>query len=199
MLGVEGPFKVSELSADLDKARRELESDPSDILIVDLSRSRDEVLGLVRELNRQNPVSVLLVGADTADQDALECMESGAKGYVPIGSSFSELQHAIKRILSGGVAYSPRVTPLMFKRLAELSTEHRRSTRWDGLALTTRELEILALIAQGLRNKDLAEELSLSLHTVKNHVHHVLKKLNVPNRTEAVRIAMQHGWIKKWN
>lgn len=198
VLEMEGQFEVAELPDDLDAARAEIAAEPPDLVLVDLSRSREAALGLVRELSRDVGVKTLLVGAEGVERDALECMESGAKGYVPIGSTFVELQRAIDRVLSGGVAYSPEVTPLMFERLAELGSEHRRSTRWDGLALTTRELEILALIAQGLRNKDLADKLSLSLHTVKNHVHHVLKKLKAPNRTEAVRIAVRHGWLKRW-
>lgn len=195
-LGTETPFEVSELDGDLDHIRRELASDPPDILLVDLSRSREEALDFVRDLSRDTTVKILLVGAETSEKDALEYMESGAQGYVPIGSSLPELRRAIEAVHAGGVAFSPEMTPFMFARLAELSSEEQRSRRWDGLALTTRELEILTLIARGLRNRDLAEKLSLSLHTVKNHVHHILKKLNAPNRTEAVRIAKRHGWLK---
>ena len=195
-LGTETPFEVSELDSDLDRSRRELVSDPPDILLVDLSHSREEALDFVREMTHDTTVKILLVGAETSEKDALECMESGAKGYVPVGSSLPDLRRAIEMVHAGGVAFSPEMTPLMFARLAELSSEEQRSRRWDGLALTTRELEILTLIARGLRNRDLAEKLSLSLHTVKNPVHHILKKLNAPNRTEAVRIAKRHGWLK---
>lgn len=199
VLGMEERYAVSVADGDLEALRRQLELEPPDLLLVDLSRSRDALLGTVRELTSGTRVKVLLVGADSSEEDALQCMESGARGYVPIASSLGDLRRSIETVLAGEVAYSPEITPLMFSRLAELSTEHRRNARWDGLALTARELEILTLIAQGLRNKDLAERLSLSLHTIKNHVHHVLKKLKAPNRTEAVRIAMQHGWLKRRN
>jgi DNA-binding NarL/FixJ family response regulator len=197
VLGMEERYEVSVAHGDLATARRQLELEPPDLLLVDLSRSRDAMLGAVRELTTNTPIPVLLVGADSSEDDALQCMESGARGYVPIASSLGDLRRSIATVLAGEVAFSPEITPLMFSRLAELSTEHRRSARWDGLALTARELEILTLIAQGLRNKDLAERLSLSLHTIKNHVHHVLKKLKAPNRAEAVRIAMRHGWLKR--
>jgi len=197
VLGMEERYSVSVANGDLEAARRRLERAPPDLLLVDLSCSRAAMLGTVRELASGTGLKVLLVGADSSEEDALQCMESGARGYVPIASSLGDLRRSIETVLAGEVAYSPEITPLMFSRLAELSTEHRRSARWDGLALTARELEILHLIAQGLRNKDLAEKLSLSLHTIKNHVHHVLKKLKAPSRTEAVRIALQHGWLKR--
>ena len=84
----------------------------------------------------------------------------------------------------------------MFARLAELSRERARSERVEALELTPREMEILQLIAEGLSNRSIAERLSLSVYTVKNHVHHILEKLHVQDRREAVEHAYARHWLR---
>ena len=84
----------------------------------------------------------------------------------------------------------------MFARLAELSRERKRSERVEALELTPREMEILQLIAEGMSNRSIAEQLSLSVFTVKNHVHHILEKLHVQDRREAVEHAYARHWLR---
>lgn len=197
VLGNDRRYTVLNHSANLDQAADGL--DPTaDVVLVDLSRSRDAALRLVRTLTRLNvSPQVLTIGLERLEEDALRCMEAGAKGYVPIGSSMDDLHDALARLRRGQVAYSPEMTSIMFERLAQLADEKQRKVRADAESLTARESEILGLVARGLTNNQIAGQLSLSTHTVKNHLHNVLKKLQVRNRREAVRLALQQGLIDR--
>jgi two-component system nitrate/nitrite response regulator NarL len=197
VLGADQRYAVLSHSADLKESPETIPASV-EIVLVDLSRSRQEALQLVRDLARQEMgPKVLTIGLDRLEKDALLCMEAGARGYVPIGSSMDDLHDAIARVCRGDVAYSPDMTSLMFERLAELSGERRRQVRSHAESLTLREAEVLSYVAKGLANRDISEKLSLSTHTVKNHMHNILKKLHVKTRREAVRLALQQGLLDR--
>ena len=181
---------------DLSDAARELPSALARTVLVDLSRSREAALRVVRDLTRREvPLAVLAVGVQRVETDALLCMEAGARGYVPIGSTLSELHAAILQVDAGAVVFASEITIAMFERLAELAADHRRVQHQDHEPLTVRQTEILRLVARGLTNREIAQRLFLSMHTVKNHLHHVLHKLRVRNRNEAARLARRHGGL----
>jgi DNA-binding NarL/FixJ family response regulator len=83
----------------------------------------------------------------------------------------------------------------MFARLAELSKLRRRTGALESLVLTERELDILRLMAAGLSNRQIATRLTLSYHTVKNHVQNIFRRLGVARRIEAVEYARRQGWL----
>jgi two-component system, NarL family, nitrate/nitrite response regulator NarL len=119
-------------------------------------------------------------------------VEAGARGYVLRGASIDNLRIAVESIARGETVCSPQITYSMFSRLAELA-HHAMGAQ---TILTTREMEILQLISQGWSNKRIANHLFVSLYTVKNHVHNILKKLQVQHRLEAVAYAYQRYWLK---
>jgi ATP/maltotriose-dependent transcriptional regulator MalT len=90
---------------------------------------------------------------------------------------------------------TPEMAFALFARLAELARAKRRANVLDTLILTQRELDVLRLIAAGLPNHEIAARLSLSFHTVKNHVQNIFKKIDVTRRTEAVERARRQGWL----
>jgi len=192
-----GRFTVVDSGGGLTTMKREFLEEPPDVLLIDLSQSREAVLLLIDELTREvATVRILLLGVEEEQRDGLRGMEAGAKGYVPIDGSLADLYAAIDRALAGELVYSPSITPEMFCRVAELSRMRRRRIFLDSLQLTSREKEILSHIAEDLGNKEIAKRLNLSPHTVKNHIHSILKKLKVPSRYAAVKIAIEKGWIE---
>ncbi|HVT60555.1 MAG TPA: response regulator transcription factor [Thermoanaerobaculia bacterium] len=154
---------------------------------------------LTREVRRRFPqVSVLVLVGGAGDHDdlaAMELLEAGAGGFLSRDQSLPELRQAIERVAAGETVCTPRVTHLLFSRLAELGRERRRSEKLDFLDLTARELEILVLLADGLSNQLIARRLFLSVHTVKNHVHNILDTLGVHSRWDAVHHAFNKGWL----
>src|SRR5262249_45700377 len=119
------------------------------------------------------------------DERILGAVRAGAQGYLLKGAPRDELFRAIRVVSQGGSLLQPVVASKLLQRMsAEPST-----------ALTTREVEVLRLLARGRANKEIAAELVISERTVKFHVSSILGKLGAGNRTEAVRLAVQRGLV----
>jgi len=190
-------FRVTS-SVSLEEAFAEdlAESCP-DAVLVDLVDGGEDVARSLRGMRRRCPeLRFLLLGPEADSEEILENIEAGAAGCIPRWTPAEELVGSIRQLLSEGVVCSSRTAYAAFIRLAELSEENRRSERVEALLLTPRELEVLALIADGLSNREIAEKLFLSIYTVKNHVHHILEKLSVSGRVEAAEHAYARRWIR---
>jgi len=197
MLGKVGHYQVTHHTGDFHRALETVEARCPDILVIDLNDPDDAATELVRSTRRQCPdVKIVILGTGGADHSILHCIEAGAGACVSKESSLDELCSVIERVRRGEAVYSPQIAYSMFARLAELSRERVRSERVEALELTPREMEILQLIAEGMSNRRIAEQLSLSVYTVKNHVHHILEKLHVQDRREAVEHAYARHWLQ---
>lgn len=165
-----------------------------DILLVALE---DGSCGFIREVEARSPSSkVVLLGRDDSEERVLDCLQAGACGYLVRDQSLADLRSAIEAVSKGDTVCTPRIAHSLCARLARLGRERRRRARLDYLTLTPRELEILGLISEGLSNQEIARRLFLSVHTVKNHVHKTLETLGVHSRWDAVRHAVERGWIQ---
>ena len=152
---------------------------------------------LLRDARRHWPAAkTLVLGAEEGEAQALALLREGARGYLFRDQSLTELRDAILEVAAGATVCTPRVAHLLFSRLAELGRERRRGERLEVLELTSREIEILRLIADGLKNQEIAKRLYLSVHTVKNHVHNILERLGVKSRWSAVTHAREKGWLQ---
>ena len=98
--------------------------------------------------------------------------------------------------MCGEVVCSEKATRFMFGRLARLSNKNSRLRQLKSVPLTVRELEILALVSVGYTNEQVGDQLCISVHTVKNHVHKILMKLEVDTRLQAVHLAYEQNWIQ---
>jgi DNA-binding NarL/FixJ family response regulator len=125
------------------------------------------------------------VGADNEDHELLAFIEAGARAYTSSSASLDELVSTIKAVEREESPCSGHLGALVAVRIAALAKAQRNSAQ-SGL-LTAREHEILRLVAVGLSNKEIGQQLSISLHTVKIHVHRILEKLQVRRRRDAAR------------
>ena len=181
------------VSADLLESLRQGEAE---ILLIDLERD-DGAADLVRAVHAELPeAKIVVLGLVEMADEVLGCIESGAGAFVSKAESREELYAALQAVRTGEPFCSPGLASRLFARLGALALERRRSDRVEALKLTAREMEVLQLIADGLSNRSIAERLSLSIYTVKNHVHHILDKLQVKHRREAVQHAYRRHWIK---
>jgi two-component system nitrate/nitrite response regulator NarL len=170
--------------------------EPVDVLLLGCGGNR-QVHELLREALVHWPAAkILVLGAEEGKEQALALLRAGARGYLFRDQSFAELRDAILEAAAGATVCTPRVASLLFSRLAELGRERRRGERLEVLELTSREIEILRLIADGLKNQEIAKRLYLSVHTVKNHVHNILERLGVKSRWSAVTHASEKGWLQ---
>jgi len=125
---------------------------------------------------------ILMLSTHSGEEEVYRALQAGARGYVLKSVMREELLRAIREVCAGRRYLDPAVAPVLAQRVA-----HR--------SLTSRELEVLRLVAQGSGNKEIAATLKIAEVTVKLHVSHVLEKLNVKDRTEAATAALQRGII----
>ena len=126
---------------------------------------------------------IILISINETAEDVHRAMEAGASGYLPKSSEHRLLLEAIRSVASGGRFLPPEIQA----RLAERSLY---------VSLSDRELEVLRLVAKGKANKEIAEELGVGEGTIKTHLKHVLSKLDAPDRTRAVTLALERGLLR---
>jgi len=142
----------------------------------------------IRLLRAEVPqVSVLALTVRNLEREMLELAEAGVHGYVTVEASVVELGAAIRSVARGEAICSPTLAAALLRRIAALA--HVEQTPPIDAALTVREREILALVEQGLSNKQIAQQLRIQLSTAKNHVHSILGKLGVQRRAEVVALS----------
>jgi DNA-binding NarL/FixJ family response regulator len=189
-----------EIAADSDELAEPvlalLAARPFDVLLVGFDLPG--VADLIRRAAAHFPaVRAVLLGSVGEEEEIVACLEAGARGYVRREQSLADLLAAISRVAAGEIVVTPEIAHRLFGRLGELGRQNRRRRRLEFLDLTAREIQILDLIAQGLRNQEIADRLYLSVHTVKNHVHNMLERLGLTQRAEAVQYARERGWLPR--
>ncbi len=190
MLGTQPDFAVvAEASNGREMVRLATQHMP-DIVLLDLEMPEPELNGVeaLRQLRAQQPgARVLVFTAFDTDERILGAIRAGAQGYMLKGSPRDELFNAIRTIAAGGSLLQPVVQ----SRLLNSLRAHSEPVE----ALTARENDVLKLVAEGKTNKEIAATLFITERTVKFHVGAIMGKLGAGNRTEAVRLATQRGWI----
>jgi DNA-binding NarL/FixJ family response regulator len=159
------------------------------IAVISVGLPDQGALSLTRTMvDRAPSIKVLVLGLSEEDKNnALRYIEAGAAGYIRKESSLKEFMEVIRLAQRGEAQVSTRIAGAMMERLSNLArmfsaVEHKMDT---DARLTSRELQVLQFIGEGLTNQEIASRLVVEVGTVKNHVHRILEKLNVSNRDEA--------------
>ncbi len=154
-----------------------------DVVVIDMATR--ESLELIRDLrdDAREP-KVLAFAVEEVTSDILHCAEAGAAGYVTEDASIDDLVAAIERIAREELLCSPRIAAKLFGRLSEGASPRARES-FQTRMLTSRERQVFDCIRQGHSNKEIARKLRIAEPTVKNHVHHLLEKLEVTSRAQA--------------
>lgn len=164
-----------------------------DVLVLDLQIPDPNGVAVTAEVVRQNPaVRVLILSASGEQHDVLEAVKAGATGYLVKSASREELLDAVRRVAQGDTVFTPGLAGLVLGEYRRLSVAPALA-RDDTPRLTDRETEVLRLVAKGLSYKQIAERLFLSHRTVQNHVQNTLRKLQLHNRVQLVRYAIERG------
>jgi two-component system, NarL family, nitrate/nitrite response regulator NarL len=157
-----------------------------DVVVLDVSAPG--ALGAVQTLAAgREPVRTVGIALTDVEQQVLACAEAGVSGYVSRNGSLEEVVTAIRLAARGETLCSPWVAATVLRRLVTLSADRMAASN-GASKLTHREAEIMELLGQGCSNKEIARRLCIEMPTVKNHVHHILEKLNVGRRGEAVAL-----------
>jgi DNA-binding NarL/FixJ family response regulator len=141
-------------------------------------------------LKVQPETKIVFLTVHQGDEELFSAIRSGAKGYLPKNISASEMVRQLRGLARGDAAMSSDIVGRILAEFAG-SPEPVNDDAFE--QLTRRELEVLQELAHGATNREIADKLYISVNTVKNHVHHILEKLDVSDRREAARRAAEHG------
>jgi DNA-binding NarL/FixJ family response regulator len=163
------------------------------VLVLDLQIPEPNGVAVTKAVVEQDPsVRVLILSASGEQQDVLEAVKAGATGYLVKSASRAELLDAVRRVALGDTVFTPGLAGLVLGEYRRLSDTPAKPDE-DTPRLTERETEVLRLVAKGLSYKQIAERLFLSHRTVQNHVQNTLRKLQLHNRVQLVRYAIEQG------
>lgn len=180
-LDVVGAVSTAEDSIDI------LERERPDIMLLGLELSGMSGLEFLKSVHRQHPsLRVVVLAESPTDADVLAAMAAGAWGYLTHDIPPDGLSRALQGVMSGHLAMGRPMAALLMRRLATLiDTKPERLTAADLSQLTERETQILELVADGLTDRQIADELDVSMRTVEKHVSNTLHKLGCRERREA--------------
>ncbi|GAA2099947.1 response regulator transcription factor [Actinomadura alba] len=163
------------------------------VVVVDLQLPDISGVEVTRQLVAADPsVRVLVLSASGEQEDVLGAVKAGATGYLIKSAGRDEFLDAVRRTAVGDAVFTPGLAGLVLGEYRRLAAAPRRHDE-DTPRLTERETEVLRLVAKGLTYKQIAERLVLSHRTVQNHVQNTLNKLQLHNRVQLVRYAIEKG------
>ncbi|MGV0874382.1 response regulator [Mycolicibacterium sp. XJ879] len=193
----EDGFDVVATADGVGTARRRAAAVQPDVVVMDMRLADGDGAMATTEVLAVSPSSrILVLSASDERDDVLEAVKAGATGYLVKSASKQELGDAVRATADGRAVFTPGLAGLVlgeYRRIAKKNPAPGPQTP----SLTERETEILRHVAKGLTAKQIAARLSLSRRTVENHVQATFRKLQVANRVELARYAIEHGLDKE--
>ncbi|MBN2547761.1 MAG: response regulator transcription factor [Anaerolineales bacterium] len=187
MLASQPDFQVLGEASDGAEALRLAHELSPDVILMDLRMPVMDGVSATREIKGRLPqVQVLVLTTYDSDMDILPAIEAGATGYLLKDASRDELFQAIRQAAHGQPTLAPTVAQRLMGRMRQPAGEK----------LSSRELEVLQLVAEGASNSEIAARLHISQATVKSHLINIFNKLGVSDRTAAVTVALQRGILR---
>ena len=168
-----------------------------DILILDISLPDTTGIEITRQVTVQYPdVRVLILSMYTNEDFIFNSVKSGARGYLPKNTSREELLSAIHAIYDGEEFFSDSISRIMLKGYVRKAKEDDFVSQGSPVPLTSREIEILKLFAEGFINKEISDKLDISIRTVETHKNHIMKKLELKSTVELIKFAIRNKIVE---
>jgi DNA-binding NarL/FixJ family response regulator len=189
-------FEIVGEAEDGREAIRCVEKLKPDLILTDLSMPRMNGMEAIKEIKRGSPATkVLVLTVHKAEEYILATFRAGADGYILKDSTHSELVMAVKKVLDGKRYISPEISEKVIEGYLEGKKTLKSRTSWE--TLTQREREILKLIAEGYKNKEIADDLCISVKTVEKHRANLMEKLDLHNIQALTAFAIERGLVSR--
>jgi DNA-binding NarL/FixJ family response regulator len=196
LLSSQQDLKVVGEAGDGLEAIRCVQSHHPDLILLDLSMPRMTGLDAIKEIKRVNTdTKIIMLTVHSTEEYILATLQAGADGYVLKDAHSSELMTAIRHVLDGRRYLSPSISGTIIDGLLQGKKASAIRSAWE--TLTQREREILKLIAEGHKNKDIADLLCISVKTVEKHRANLMEKLDLHNVAALTALAAEKGLINK--
>lgn len=190
LLEIDGDIVVVGEAGDGEEGIKLLETLKPDVVLLDINMPKINGLEVLEELKRRKlNYRVLILTIHNEVEYLVKAVEIGVDGYVLKDSELAVLKKAIFSIDEGKTYIQPSLTPLLKAKLDQMKEAKEEE-------LTKREIEVLKLIARGMYNKEIADELVISEKTVKNHISNIFRKIDVTDRTQAAIFAIKHSYVE---
>jgi DNA-binding NarL/FixJ family response regulator len=178
------------------KAVQCVENLKPDLVLMDLSMPEKDGMEATREIKRRFPeTKILALTVHDSEEYVLVALKAGADGYILKKATHAELVMAIRSVLAGEPYLSPGISDKVIKGYLAGKRTLRGTASWD--MLTPREMEVLKLIAEGYKSKEIAEHLFISVNTVEKHRNNIMKKLELHSASGLTAFAIKKGLVKK--
>ena len=196
LLSTDQNFEIIGEAQDGREAVRCVEKLEPDLLLMDLSMPRMSGMDAIREIKKRYPeIKIIALTVHKTEEYLLNTLQAGADGYVLKDATHDELVLAIKNVMGGKSYLSPGVSERVIEGYLEGRESSRSMSPWE--RLSQREREVLKLIAEGYKNKEIAEDLCISLKTVEKHRANLMKKLDLHNAATLTVYAVQKGLVDR--
>lgn len=180
-------FDVVVASDNVEQTLKKLVRAPPDVILLDFGLADHDSVTLTTQLRADAPGSrVIIMGLLPSQEDVAEFVRAGASGFLMKDASADEFFQTIRAVARGEQVLPSALTRSLFDQIALRSARKSKAHVLEAVRLTVREREIVDLLGEGMSNKEIAQRLSVAVHTVKSHVHHVLEKLALRSRLEVV-------------
>lgn len=196
LLSSHDDFRIKGEAQDGREALQSVEKLRPDLVLMDLSMPRTNGLEAIKDIKKGHPeVKVIALTVHKTEEYIVAALDAGADGYVLKDANHSELVMAMKTVLKGERYLSPGISEKVIQGYLDGRKGYKATTAWD--TLTQREREILKLIAEGYKNKDVADYLYISLKTVEKHRANLMRKLDLHNAAALTAFAIEKGLVSK--
>ncbi|MGH8920317.1 MAG: response regulator [Actinomycetes bacterium] len=192
VLGTEDQIEVVAEAADGEEAVAKASELAPDVVLMDVRMPKVTGIEAARRINELLPSTrILMLTVSDEEEDLYEAIKAGANGYLLKEISVEEVSRSIRAVVQGQSLISPSMASKLLSEFTSMSRKTDDKEPLPAPVLTTRELEVLKLVALGMTNKEVADQLFISDNTVKNHVRNILEKLHLHSRMEAVMYAVR--------
>ena len=170
------------------------------LILMDVGMPGCDGVEATQRIKQEFPdVTIVMLTVRNESEKLFEAIKSGAQGYLLKSIRSQKLVALLRGAVQGEAAITPSMGGLMLEEFRRLSRQPRRTLPDDSMALTPREQQVLSLAAEGASDKEIAQSLTVSIHTVKSHIRNILAKLHLNHRHEAATFALREGLITLGN
>jgi two-component system, NarL family, response regulator DevR len=193
MLDTEADFTIVGDAANAEQTLEKIEHLRPDVVLLDIRLPGISGIDLCRTVSSQYPQTAVLMLTTFTDENLVaQCIEAGARGFIVKDIERFDLKRSIRAAVRGEAVIDPKAAVVV---LAQLRRALQMGQEPPPEPLSTQQIVILRLVAQGFSSREIATQLYLSENTVKSYVQEILHRLGVKNRTEAVMVAVKRGWL----
>ena len=197
MIRTQPGFKVLAASADVDEALAKAREARPDVVLLDFGLEARDSVSLTATVHDEVPgARVIIMGLLPVEEDVAMYVHAGASGFIMKDASFEDFFATIRAVAGGAEVLPQALTNSLFTQIARNAAGGNKARIMESVRLTNRERQVIALLGEGLSNKEIATRLHIAVHTVKSHVHNVLEKLALRSRLEVAAFSHAVGGTK---